>query len=384
MSTANERRIKELARNRTLGKRDLVELLRTITPGEAEQLYARAREVRERYYGNDVYLRGLIEFSSYCKNDCLYCGLRRSNAHAQRYRLSEQQILACCDQGYQLDFRTFVLQSGEDVAYSDDVICDLVAKIRAAHPDCAVTLSIGEKSRASYERYFEAGAERYLLRQETSNPWHYGKLHPPELSIANRKRCLADLKDIGYQVGCGIMVGTPYQTWDFVAEDLLYMADFRPEMVGIGPFIPHKDTPFARCPAGTLDDTLHLLAVIRLMLPDVLLPATTALGTIDPHGRELGLLAGANVVMPNLSPRDVRGKYLLYDGKICTGDEAAECRLCMARRCASVGYEVKVSRGDHVSRRGAKADAAPALEPAGTGAAGGACPMVDEVEKSLR
>ena len=380
--TRNEELILRLREERTLPEAELASLLATVTPDEAELLYAQARGVREEHYGREVYLRGLIEFSSYCRNDCLYCGLRRSNGNAQRYRLSKEQILECCDAGYELDFRTFVLQSGEDLSYSDDDICDIVAGIRAAHPDCAVTLSIGEKSRASYEAYFAAGAERYLLRQETSNPWHYGKLHPAELSIQNRKRCLWDLKDIGYQVGCGIMVGTPYQTWDFVAEDLLWMADFQPQMVGIGPFIPHKDTPFRDQPAGTLDDTLHLLAVIRLMLPDVLLPATTALGTINPRGRELGLLAGANVVMPNLSPRDVRSKYLLYDGKICTGDEAAECRLCMARRCASVGYQVVVSRGDHAGWHVGQAsgDALLSAAPAG----GPACSALRKVEESLQ
>lgn len=349
--TANEERVLRLRQDRALPAADLADLLATLTGQEADFLYAHAREVREAHYGREVYLRGLIEFTSYCRNDCYYCGLRRSNERAQRYRLSEEEILDCCDKGYDLDFRTFVLQGGEDVHYTDDLLCDLVTKIRAAHPDCAVTLSVGERPRQSYERYFQAGAERYLLRQETSNPWHYGRLHPADLSIANRKRCLDDLMDIGYQVGCGIMVGTPYQTWDFVVEDLLYMQALGAHMVGIGPFIPHKDTPFHDQPAGTLEDTLHLLGVIRLMMPQVLLPATTALGTINPRGRELGLLAGANVVMPNLSPRDVRGKYLLYDGKICTGDEAAECRSCMARRVASVGYRVVTSRGDHCSRR---------------------------------
>ena len=354
--TDNEGRIRELCETRTLAAGELAALLATITPMEERQLYAAARTVREERYGKEVYLRGLIEFTSHCRNDCRYCGLRRSNAHAKRYRLTAGQILACCDEGYRLGFRTFVLQGGEDPAYTDDVLCDLVRRIRAAHPSCAVTLSIGERPRESYEHYFEAGAERYLLRQETSNPWHYGKLHPAELSLANRKRCLRDLKDIGYQVGCGIMVGSPYQTWDHVVEDLLWMREFQPHMVGIGPFIPHRDTPFCDRPAGTLKDTLHLLAVIRLMLPEVLLPATTALGTIDPLGRERGLLAGANVVMPNLSPRDVRGKYLLYDGKICTGDEAAECRHCMERRVARVGYRVVEKRGDHPSRRDAAAE----------------------------
>lgn len=354
--TENERRIHELHETCTLAPAELVALLSTITPTEERQLYAAARAVREERYGKEVYLRGLIEFTSHCRNDCLYCGLRRSNTHAERYRLTERQMLACCDEGHHLGFRTFVLQGGEDPAYTDDILCDLISRIRTAHPDCAVTLSIGEWPRESYKRYFEAGAERYLLRQETSNPWHYGKLHPAELSIVNRKRCLYDLKDIGYQVGCGIMVGTPYQTWDHVVEDLLWMREFQPHMVGIGPFIPHKDTPFGNRAAGTVEDTLHLLGVIRLMLPEVLLPATTALGTIDPLGRERGLLAGANVVMPNLSPRDVRGKYLLYDGKICTGDEAAECRRCMERRVARVGYRVVEKRGDHPSRRDAVAE----------------------------
>lgn len=354
--TENERRIHKLRETRTLEPAELVALLSTITPAEEHRLYAAARAVREEQYGKEVYLRGLIEFSSYCRNDCLYCGLRRSNVHAQRYRLTDGQILACCDEGYRLGFRTFVLQGGEDLAYTDDILCDLIRRIRTAHPACAITLSIGERSRTSYERYFEAGAERYLLRQETSNPWHYGKLHPAELSLANRKRCLYDLKDIGYQVGCGIMVGSPYQTWDHVVEDLLWMQEFQPHMVGIGPFIPHRDTPLGNRAAGTIEDTLHLLGVIRLMLPEVLLPATTALGTIDPVGRERGLLAGANVVMPNLSPRDVRSKYLLYDGKICTGDEAAECRRCMERRVARVGYRVVEKRGDHPSRRSAAAE----------------------------
>ena len=258
----------------------------------------------------------------------------------------QEEILACADQGYELGFRTIVLQSGEDPHYSDDDLCRIVSGIKERHPDCAVTLSVGEKSRESYQRYFDAGADRYLLRQETSSPEHYRHLHPPELTIGNRKRCLNDLKDIGYQVGCGIMVGSPGQTIEDILEDLYYMSEFKPHMVGIGPFIPHRDTPFAHEKSGEVKDTLHLLAVIRLMLPMVLLPATTALGTIDPLGREKGILAGANVVMPNLSPSGVRDKYLRYDGKICTGDEAAECRHCMEHRISGIGYEVQVSRGD--------------------------------------
>ena len=322
-------------------------LLVSMDKEDFDHLCKRACEVREQVYGREVYLRGLIEFSNYCRNDCYYCGIRRSNRLADRYRLSENEIVACSDAGYELGFRTFVLQSGEDLSYTTADICRIVSKIRNRHPDCAVTLSIGEKSRSEYQAYYDAGAERYLLRQETSNPGHYRRLHPPELSIENRKRCLYDLREIGYQVGCGIMVGTPGQTPEYIIEDLRFMQKLDPQMIGIGPFIHHKDTPFRDKPDGTLQDTLHLLAILRLMFPHVLLPATTALGTIHPLGREMGIKAGANVVMPNLSPRGVRNKYLLYDGKICTGDEAAECRACMERRIAATGYKVVVSRGDY-------------------------------------
>lgn len=346
----NTERIGQLKKESMLGAEDLRMLLTTLTPEEEQLLYDTACEVRRGVYGTDVYLRGLIEFSSYCRNNCLYCGLRRGNEHCERYRLETEEILECADRGYELGFRTIVLQSGEDLWYSDDKICSIVSQIKERHPDIAVTLSIGEKSRASYQAYFDAGADRYLLRHETYNAEHYGRLHPKEMSRENRIRCLHDLKDIGYQVGCGIMVGSPYQTADHIVEDLLFMRQFHPQMVGIGPFIPHKDTPFRDMSRGTLEDTLNLLAITRLLLPDVLLPATTALGTIDPRGREKGILAGANVVMPNLSPSSVREKYMLYDGKICTGDEAAECRRCMEQRISSVGYRVVVSRGDWAGR----------------------------------
>lgn len=343
----NKDRILQLREQKVLPRDDFKALLTTMNPAEEDFLAGNAREVREQYYGNEVYLRGIIEFSSYCKNDCYYCGIRKSNTKAQRYHLTREQILECADIGYKLDFRTFVLQSGEDLSYSTEDICDIVSSIRRKHPDCAITLSIGEKTREEYQAYFDAGAERYLLRQETSDPEHYARLHPAELSIRNRKRCLSDLKSIGYQVGCGIMVGSPYQTWDNVIADLMYMRDLQPQMIGIGPFIHHKDTPFRYEPDGTLEDTLHLLSILRLMFPASLLPATTALGTIHPRGREMGILAGANVVMPNLSPKGVRAKYMLYDGKICTGDEAAECRACMARRIETTGCHVVISRGDH-------------------------------------
>lgn len=337
----------KLYQDTQLTEAEYKELLELHTDKEiAEYGFELARKRQKETFGNEVYTRGLIEISNYCKNDCIYCGIRRSNQNAERYRLSEEEILSCCESGYALGFRTFVLQGGEDGYYTDDLLEDLLHKIKAAYPDCAITLSLGERSRESYERLYAAGADRYLLRHETANEAHYGKLHPAEMSLKNRKQCLYTLKEIGYQVGCGIMVGSPYQTIDNLVEDLAFMKTLNPHMVGIGPFIPQKDTPFGEMEQGSLEMTLFLLAIIRLMLPKVLLPATTALGTIHSRGRELGILAGGNVVMPNLSPVKVRKKYALYDNKICTGEEAAECRGCLGNRMESIGYKLVVSRGD--------------------------------------
>ena len=305
-----------------------------------------ARECTEKYYGRGVYTRGLIEFTNYCKNNCHYCGIQRVNQEVERYRLSKEEILSCCEEGYRLGFRTFVLQGGEDPYFTDEKIVEIVQAIKKAFPDCAVTLSIGEKSRASYEKYFLAGADRYLLRHETADREHYQYLHPKELSWENRMRCLKDLKEIGFQVGCGFMVGSPHQTAKTLAKDLYFIQEFQPDMCGIGPFIPQHATVFAKETAGTLQDTLFLLSLLRLIHPNMLIPATTALGTIDKRGRELGILSGANVLMPNLSPTAVRKKYLLYDNKICTGDESAQCRACLSRRMESIGAHLLVDRGD--------------------------------------
>lgn len=338
--------IDQIQKKEDITLEELYVLLDTKEQESVDYLAARARTAAQACYGNQVYIRGLIEFTNYCRNDCYYCGIRRSNRNADRYRLTEEEILSCCNTGYELGFRTFVLQGGEDPFFTDEKICAIVAKIKEGYPNCAVTLSIGEKSRESYQAYFDAGADRYLLRHETANAIHYRKLHPAELSLENRKRCLRDLKEIGYQTGCGFMVGSPGQTVETLYEDLRLIKELQPEMVGIGPFIPQQDTPFKQESPGTLEMTLRLLSIIRLIHPRVLLPATTALGTIHPLGREKGILAGANVVMPNLSPVSVREKYKLYDNKICTGDEAAECRFCMQRRMESIGYEVAVTRGD--------------------------------------
>ena len=338
-----------LEKERDLTDEEFAAVLLCEDPEFGEYLAGKARAVREKYYGKSVFLRGLIEFTNICKNNCYYCGIRRDNANVERYRLSEEQILSCCDMGYELGFRTFVLQGGEDPYFTDERVVSIVSAIKERHPDCAVTLSIGERERESYQKFFDAGADRYLLRHETADKEHYEMLHPAELSFDHRMQCLRDLKEIGYQVGCGMMVGSPFQTTEHLVKDLRFLQEFKPEMVGIGPFIPHHDTQFADFEAGTAEMTIRLLSVIRLLLPDVLLPATTALGTIDPIGREKGILAGANVVMPNLSPSDVREKYLLYDNKICTGDEAAECIRCMSMRISSVGYEVVSARGDHAA-----------------------------------
>ena len=305
-----------------------------------------ADEVRRAHYSDRVYLRGLIEISSYCKNNCLYCGLRTGNRNAERYRLSEEQILSCCEEGYELGYRTFVLQGGEDPYFTDEMICEIVRQIKKRYPDCAVTLSLGEKPRESYEKYHEAGADRYLLRHETADAEHYAKLHPGDMSLENRKRCLYDLKEIGFQVGSGFMVGSPYQTTENLIADLRFLQRLQPDMIGIGPYITHKDTPFKDQQGGSLELSLRMLSILRLMFPYALLPSTTALGTIDPMGRELGLKAGGNVVMPNLSPTDVRKKYAIYDNKICTGEESAQCRRCLEMRIESAGYRAVTDRGD--------------------------------------
>ena len=337
---------------------DKLEKQRSLTVCEYQQLIdnydselavytaEKARLACQRHYGKDIYIRGLIEISNYCKNDCYYCGIRKSNQYCSRYRLTKDDILECCKEGYSLGFRTFVLQGGEDGHYTDDLLCDIIAEIKKKYPDCAVTLSLGERSYESYKRLWDAGADRYLLRHETADKSHYERLHPKELSYENRMKCLKNLKDIGYQVGCGFMVGSPYQTAENLAKDLKFIEEFSPQMCGIGPFIRHKDTPFRDEKNGSVELTLFLLSLIRLIKPTILLPATTALGTLSSDGREKGILAGANVVMPNLSPQCVREKYMLYDNKIATGQESAQCVNDLRQRMKTIGYNVVEAKGD--------------------------------------
>ena len=336
--------INKLADCHDLTDEELSSLL--AAPEADNALFEKADKIRRSVYGDAVYIRGLIEFTNYCKNDCFYCGIRKGNKNASRYRLTKDDILLCCKEGYSLGFRTFVLQGGEDEYFTDKIICDIVSSIRTEYDDCAITLSIGEKSKDSYKEYFDAGANRYLLRHETADNSHYSRLHPKSMNPDNRKKCLFDLKEIGYQVGSGFMVGTPFQTLENIIADLRFLQELQPDMIGIGPYITHQDTPFKDFKSGSVDMTLRLISVLRMMFPYALLPSTTALGTIHPNGRELGLRAGANVVMPNLSPVSVRKLYELYENKICTGEEAAQCRGCLENRVKSAGYTIVTDIGN--------------------------------------
>lgn len=339
------RLIDRLAAGERLTEAEYAALVAGFTPELAQYAAALADDARKKIYGNRIFVRGLIEVGNRCKNDCYYCGIRRSNAAVPRYCLTPEEILGCCAEGHALGFRTFVLQGGEG-CLSLETVCGLVRRIKRDYPDCAVTLSLGEFPTEAYRAMREAGADRYLLRHETADPAHYRRLHPASMSFENRMRCLRDLKALGFQTGCGFMVGSPFQTPQSLAKDLKFIEGFRPEMCGIGPFLPQKDTPFGVYPGGSGELTCFLLSLLRLIHPHMLIPATTALGTVDPQGREKGILAGANVVMPNLSPTSERKKYALYDHKICTGDESAQCIACMRARMASIGFAVTVDRGD--------------------------------------
>lgn len=339
--------IERLERERDLTNAEFAVLLDQSSGADRDFLFERARAVRDAHYGRKVYIRGLIELTNYCKNDCLYCGIRKSNVSCERYRLTKEQILSCCESGYALGFRTFVLQGGEDGWYTDERMTDIVRAMRQAYPDCAITLSLGERGRESFKRLYDAGANRYLLRHETADEAHYARLHPASMTLAHRLQCLRDLKEIGFQTGAGFMIGSPYQTTECIVRDFRFLQELKPQMVGLGPFIPHHATPLKDFPAGSTERTLLCLSIVRLLLPNVLLPATTALATIDGDGRIKGMNAGCNVVMPNLSPLEDRSKYLLYDNKASSGEEAAESLRALREHLAAAGYEVVIDRGDY-------------------------------------
>ena len=346
MNTILTKSIHKLLRHSPLTHGEFAVLLKNNSEKLRKVLAAAADETRRKYFGNRIFIRGLIEFTNYCHNNCFYCGIRCDNKNIKRYRLTHEDILSCCHQGYLSGFRTFVLQGGEDTFFTDEKMIDLVTDIRNRFPDCAITLSLGERSRNSYRKLFNAGADRYLLRHETADESHYGMLHPDSMSYKNRMYCLKELKAIGYQTGCGFMVGSPFQTTEMLAADLCFIQDFRPHMVGIGPFISHQNTPFSDRKNGTLEDTLLLISILRLMQPALLLPSTTALGTIAENGRELGILAGANVIMPNLSPASARKQYSLYDNKPCTGEETLQGLQSLDEHMKNIGFQITVDRGD--------------------------------------
>lgn len=339
--------IDKLYKTNNASREELEFLLDNLNEDSKKYLIEKANLTRMKTYGDKVYLRGLIEFTNYCVRNCTYCGIRALNKNAERYRLTIDEILECAELGDRLGYKTYVLQGGEDPYFTDDVMVYIISKIKKRFPENAITISLGERSYESYKKMFEAGADRYLIRHETATKELYEKLHPGA-SFENRRKCLENLKEIGYQIGSGFMIGLPGQKNSDLVNDLLYVKELNPHMVGIGPFISHKDTPLKDEKNGTLEDTINLIALLRLLLPSALIPATTSLGTINPLGRELGIKAGANVVMPNLSPTSVRKKYSLYDGKICTGDEAAECRNCIEGRINRAGFKVEVSRGDNI------------------------------------
>lgn len=334
-----------LASGKKLSLSQYQSIIEDFSVGTASYAAGLADKVRRKIYGNDVYIRGLIEIGNVCKNNCFYCGIRNANPHCERYVLSKESILDCCAEGYRLGFRTFVMQGGEGVMPTDD-ICNIVSQIKKDYPDCAVTLSLGEYPKEAYREMYDAGADRYLLRHETADKEHYKRLHPPTMSFEHRMQCLYELKNIGFQTGCGFMVGSPFQTSEMLAKELIFVRDFEPDMCGIGPFIPQKDTPFGKFKAGSAAMTIYLLSLIRLTKPNILLPATTALGTALDNGRELGIMSGANVVMPNLSPVSVRKKYTLYDNKLSSGAESAQTLSLLKKSMEKIGYNVVTSRGD--------------------------------------
>ncbi|MCI8306564.1 MAG: [FeFe] hydrogenase H-cluster radical SAM maturase HydE [Lachnospiraceae bacterium] len=338
--------VDELSCRHTLCDADMRKLISNTDDCDVSYLMEKAREAAGKVYGKDIYIRGLIEISNYCRNNCYYCGIRRGNDRAERYRLTMAEIRECIDYGYQLGFRTFVLQGGEDAALTDDFLTEIIGAVKTQYDDCAITLSIGERTYDSYVRLYDAGADRYLLRHETADSGHYGKLHPADMSYENRIKCLMQLKEIGYQTGCGMMIGSPYQTVDNIIKDIRLIERLKPHMVGLGPFIPHKDTQFADYAEGSAALTLKIMSVIRIMQPDVLLPSTTALETIVGDAHKTGILAGCNVIMPNLSPEHAKEKYMLYNNKAVSGSEDASGLSVLRANMESIGYNIVTGRGD--------------------------------------
>lgn len=339
--------LEQLKRRERLSSEEYFYLLSNYDSSTLATANAMAKEVSQKQFGREIYLRGLIEISNYCHNNCYYCGIRAGNSTIERYRLSKEEIMECCLQGQALGFKTVVLQGGEDTRQTDTWITEVVTEIRKNFPELAITLSLGEHSAEAYQAFFQAGANRYLLRHETFNRSHYEKMHPSIMSYEHRIECLRTLKHIGFQTGTGMMVGAPFQTLENLVEDILFIQELEPQMIGIGPFLPQKDTPFGTYAKGSMELTLLLISIFRLLFPQALIPATTSLSTIAPNGREKGILAGANVLMPNLSPLEQRKKYMLYDNKVSLGAESAQAINELSLRLERIGYTISNQRGDY-------------------------------------
>lgn len=340
---------KKIDEGRGLDRADLRYLLENRETVE-EAVFEKARAVSDRHFHKKIYVRGLIEFSNYCHNNCYYCGIRRDNDEVARYRLTAEEMEAAVAVGAQAGFQTFVLQGGEDAYFTDERLADWLRRIKKIQPGCAITLSVGERSRESYARLKEAGADRFLLRHETYDPEHYKKLHPKEMDRDRRLACLYELKALGYQVGSGFMVGSPYQSTENLVEDFMFLQKLQPAMIGIGPYVRHHATPFRDFENGSVELTAMCIAILRLLFPTANIPSTTAMQTLAADGRNRGILAGANVFMPNLSPPRVRESYALYDNKAAFALEAAENLRDLKAQIAELGYEIVMSRGDFKGR----------------------------------
>lgn len=325
-----------------LSRQEIIALLKD--EKNQQSLFAKADEIRQRYVGDEVHLRALIEFSNICRNNCMYCGIRKDNRNVKRYHMSEDELVNTAKSAAEMGFKTVVMQSGEDMYYNPSRLCNIIERIKKF--DVAITLSIGERDYDDYKAFKEAGADRYLIRIETTDKDLYHKLDP-DMSWNRRYECLCALRDLGYEVGSGIMVGLPEQTIESIADDLLFLQNFGVDMAGIGPFIPHSQTPLKDCAGGSLGLALRTMAVMRLLLEDINIPATTAMETLHPNGRILALKSGANVVMPNVTEGEYRRLYELYPGKICINDTPAQCRTCIGAKILSIGRKIGTGFGGH-------------------------------------
>lgn len=327
-------------------RNDIIEILKDDLNND--WLFSLADKTREEYVGDEVHLRGLIEFSNICKRQCKYCGLRCEDKFIDRYRISKENIISYAEHAVNMGYKTIVLQSGEDEYYNTDLMCEIIEGIKKL--GVALTLSIGEKTYEEYKAFKEAGADRYLIRIETTDKTLYNQMHP-NMDFDNRVRCLGDLGRLGYEVGTGCLVGLPNQTIESLADDILFFKEINADMVGIGPFIPHPHTPLKDSATGSFTLALKVMALTRILLKDINIPATTAMETLNPNGRIIALQSGANVVMPNVTTTEYRAKYEIYPNKICINENPDKCKGCISAKIQSIGRSVSTSFGFRVGKK---------------------------------